>query len=69
MKNLELGYSIPKSILSKIRVSQLRVYINASNLFSLDNMRKLEIDPEINSESALIYPQPKLFNTGFNLTF
>lgn len=69
LKNLELGYNIPKSILSKIKVSQLRVYVNASNLFSFDNMRKLEIDPEISSTSALIYPQPKLFNTGFNLTF
>ncbi len=69
LKNLELGYNLPKSILSKIKLSQLRIYINASNVFSFDNMRKLEIDPEVSSSSALVYPQAKLFNVGFNLTF
>jgi hypothetical protein len=70
MKNIELGYNLPKAILTKLGgISNLRIYVNASNMFSFDNMRKFEIDPEVSSTSALVYPQPKLVNTGFNLTF
>lgn len=69
LKNLELGYNLPKSVLSYLKISQLRLYVNASNIFSFDNMRKFEIDPEVSSGSALVYPQAKLFNVGFNLTF
>jgi hypothetical protein len=70
LKNREVGYSLPKSILAKLGgIANIRVYVNGSNLFSLDNMRKFEIDPEVSSSSALVYPQAKLFNTGFNITF
>jgi TonB-linked SusC/RagA family outer membrane protein len=70
LKNVELGYNLPKSLLTKLGgIANVRIYVNASNLFSLDNMRKLEIDPEVSSSSALVYPQAKLINTGFNITF
>lgn len=70
LKNIELGYNLPKPILNKLGgISNIRIYVNASNLFSIDNMRKFEIDPEISSTSALVYPQAKLINTGFNVTF
>jgi TonB-linked SusC/RagA family outer membrane protein len=70
MKNIEIGYNLPKAILNKLGgISKIRIYVNGSNLFSLDNMRKFEMDPEISSNSALVYPQAKLINTGFNITF
>ena len=69
MRNLELGYTIPQQILDRFGVSRLRVYANASNLFSIDNVKDLEIDPEISSSSGLVYPQQRLFNFGFNLSF
>lgn len=68
LRNIELGYSIPQNIVEKVGVTGLRVYANASNLFSIDNVADLEIDPEISSGNGLVYPQPRLFNLGFNLT-
>lgn len=69
LKNMELGYNIPKSILQRVKISNLRVYVNGTNLFSFDNTKDLEIDPEISLGSGLIYPQQRLVNFGFNLSF
>jgi len=70
LKNCELSYSLPKSILSKLGgIQRVRVYVNGSNLFSLDPLRKFKLDPEISASSALVYPQSRMINTGFNITF
>ncbi len=69
LKNLELGYYLPERIISKIGASKLRIYANGTNLFSFDNVRKFEIDPEISSENALVYPQQRLIIIGLNVSF
>ena len=68
LRNLELGYVIPKIWLKRTGISALRVYANGSNLFSIDNVREFEIDPEISSTNGLVYPQQKIYTFGFNLT-
>lgn len=69
LKNMEIGYSLPKSLLSKINVNRLRIYVSGSNLFSIDNMGKFEIDPEIEARAAVVYPQQRTYIVGFNVTF
>lgn len=68
LRNLELGYSFPKKWLERIGVEAFRMYANGTNLFSIDNVKDYGIDPEIASENALVYPQQRLFNFGFNLS-
>ncbi len=69
VRNLELGYNLPKSIIERVKAKNLRVYVNASNLFSFDNVKGFQIDPEIEAPAAVVYPQQKVFMVGFNLTF
>ena len=69
LKNLEFGYTLPTSLLSKVNLNKLRVYVSASNLLTLDNMREYQIDPEIQARAAVVYPQQKTILLGFNLTF
>lgn len=69
LKTLEVGYSLPKNIISKFGANKLRVYVNATNLFSFDNVKDYGIDPEISSENGLVYPQQRLLLAGFNLSF
>jgi TonB-linked SusC/RagA family outer membrane protein len=69
LRNIELGYDLPKSIISRIGAKKLRFYVNATNLITLDNVNKLEIDPEITSGGGLVYPPQKLLTFGFNLSF
>ena len=46
IKNITVGYSLPSSILTKIHVSKLRVYLAAENFFTFDHLGSLPIDPE-----------------------
>jgi TonB-linked SusC/RagA family outer membrane protein len=46
LKNITIGYSLPKSLLSKIKMNNLRVYVGAENLVTWDKLGDLPIDPE-----------------------
>lgn len=69
VRNLELGYNLPKFIIDKVKAEKVRFYVNASNLFSFDNVKGFQIDPEIEAPAAVVYPQQKVFMVGFNVTF
>lgn len=69
VKNIELGYNLPPAILQKIYAQKVRVYVNASNLFSFDNVHQYEIDPEISAAAAVVYPQQRTILVGFNITY
>ena len=69
VRNLELAYSLPKSITSKLKAEKIRLYVNGSNLISFDNVKKFQIDPEIEAAAAVVYPQQQVFMIGFNVTF
>jgi len=67
LKNLELGYNLPKDVLEKLNVQRLRVYVSGFNLFYIyDHLKDWGIDPE---GGIWYYSQQRVFNMGFNLTF
>ena len=68
LKNLDIGYTFPKNICGKIGLSNLRIYLSGTNLFSFDNLRDVQVDPEISMNSGLVYPTVKLYTFGINLT-
>nr|WP_129729788.1 TonB-dependent receptor [Parabacteroides goldsteinii] len=65
-KQLALGYTIPKFITEKAKISKLRVYFNADNLFEFSGMPDT-FDPELATVNA--YPFIRSFSFGANLTF
>lgn len=67
MKNLVLGYTLPKKLVSKIGVSNLRFSVSATNLFTLDNMGVYPFDPEGSDRTQ--YPIQRTFSGNINLTF
>ncbi|MCW9706091.1 SusC/RagA family TonB-linked outer membrane protein [Fodinibius salsisoli] len=68
LQNLQVGYDLPKSLLSKVGVNSLNVYVRGTNIFSFDNMKDYEIDPEISAENGLVYPRQSLYSIGFNIS-
>ena len=68
-RTMELGYTLPTSLTTRFKVQKLRVFVNTYNLFSIDNARPYGIDPEVQDENGLQYPQTKLLNFGLNLSF
>ena len=47
MKNLQLGYTIPESVMSKINIKSLRVYVQAVNLFTVTKFSDLILNLEV----------------------
>ena len=66
-KNVRLSYTLPETILKKASIKYTQVYISAMNLFTWDTYKVF--DPENSDNSGSAYPQRRLFNLGFNLTF
>jgi TonB-linked SusC/RagA family outer membrane protein len=46
LKNFTVGYSLPKSLMNKARISSLRVYVGLENFITWDHLGDLPIDPE-----------------------
>jgi TonB-linked SusC/RagA family outer membrane protein len=46
LKNLTVGYSLPLSVMNKIKISSLRVYVGLENFITWDHLGDLPIDPE-----------------------
>jgi TonB-linked SusC/RagA family outer membrane protein len=53
LKNIVLGYSLPKSIVQKLSLNNVRIYANLSDLFSIDKW-KGGYDPESGSSGYFI---------------
>jgi TonB-linked SusC/RagA family outer membrane protein len=74
IKNLQVGYTLPRAVLSRLKIDKFRVYISAQNLFTITNYSGL--DPEIGALNALeigidrgFYPQARTFLGGIQLAF
>lgn len=73
LKNLTIGYTLPKNILSRYRVDRLRLYVQATNLFT--STKYSGLDPEIVGDDRGsgvdlgAYPTVKTFLVGLNLNF
>lgn len=66
LKNLELGYNFPQEIIGQIGLSNLRFYLNGSNLFTWTNAL---FDPESLNTSGRDYPVSKILSVGFSVSF
>lgn len=67
-RTLQLGYTLPNSLLEKINIQQARVYFNGYNLFSLHNVKRYNVDPEIGDTNGLQYPQHRVVSFGISLS-
>jgi TonB-linked SusC/RagA family outer membrane protein len=68
LKNLEIAYNLPQKLIEKAHFSNVRIYVNGTNLFSFDNVKDIQIDPEISFNTGLVYPNTRLYTFGINLT-
>ena len=69
LKTMSLGYNLPRSILQKVNIQNLRLYFAGTNVFTLSGMNKYSIDPEApNGQGGYYYPQMRTFSFGINLT-
>ena len=73
IKNVQLGYTLPASLVRKALISDVRVYVAAENLLTLTSYHGF--DPEIASGGTSlgidygVYPQARTFTAGINVAF
>ena len=67
LKNLQIGYSLPKSLLQKINIERLRVYLSGQDLFEIHGV-KGGWDPE-SDKGGFNYPFQRYYSIGIDLTF
>ena len=73
LKNLTVGYTLPKSITRKAYIENLRVFFSAENLFTITNFTEAG-DPELigagyGGNIGKTYPLSKTFSCGLSVTF
>jgi TonB-linked SusC/RagA family outer membrane protein len=68
LKNLQIGYTFPKQWTRKAHIERLRLYVTASNLFTITKYSGY--DPEVGGGTDYgNYPQSRTFTFGINTTF
>ena len=78
IKNITLGYTFPKKLLSKAKIENLRIYCNIQNLYTFTKYSGY--DPEIGASTQDAtgltygidngrYPSPATYSIGLNITF
>src|SRR5690606_31691115 len=71
IKTLQLGYTIPRAVISKAGLQKVRLYVSSNNLITFT--KYTGFDPEIGGGSdvwgidAGIYPQARTFSFGVNI--
>ena len=66
MKNLQIGYTIPREILRTVGFDRVRLYFSANNLFTISDFVP-GMDPE--SEKSVSYPFARTYSFGLNVQF
>jgi len=74
LQNIQLGYTIPSTVLEKIKVDKIRFYVSASNLYTFTNY--MGYDPAASSGAPVgggfdsgFYPAARTYTFGLNLNF
>ncbi|MFC5411778.1 SusC/RagA family TonB-linked outer membrane protein [Larkinella bovis] len=72
LKNIQLGYNLPASVLQRLKMTRARFYVSGENLLTITKLKGF--DPEVTTGTAerLVetrYPLAKVYNVGLNLSF
>lgn len=65
LKNLEIGYTVNSSLLSKAGINNIRFYLSGTNLLTFTGLK--DVDPERGDQ--LTYPITRMYNFGINVQF
>jgi len=83
LKNVQIGYTLPKNLISKVRLENVRIYVSAQNVltFTPERFAQLGVDPEFtpfnnaaqftsyNQIAGRNYPNAKTVSVGIDIKF
>ncbi|MGX5818808.1 SusC/RagA family TonB-linked outer membrane protein [Chitinophaga lutea] len=68
LKNLQLAYAFPQSLLNRIKIQRLSVFLNAENLVTFSKYKDLDPESLLERNDLYIYPMLKTYSGGINIT-
>jgi hypothetical protein len=69
LRNLNLSYSLPKSMVGKLGLDKARVYVGAENLYIFSKRKGMNPAESFNGTNSPVYVPNRLINMGINFTF
>jgi TonB-linked SusC/RagA family outer membrane protein len=71
LRNVQIGYSIPKKVSEKLKLKHTRIYLSGENLLTISKFNYYQVDPEIPSTGDPVpaYPPVTTYLIGLNVTF
>ena len=69
IKNITLAYTLPRNVINKMKLDNLRVYISAVNLYTFHNVDYWDPERGVDGTGFGIYPLTKKFVGGIELSF
>lgn len=66
LKTVELSYAFPKTMLSRMNIRDMGVFVSGFNLLTFSKIK--DYDPELNVTSGSYYPQTRIFNVGVRIS-
>jgi TonB-linked SusC/RagA family outer membrane protein len=67
LRNVELSYNLPGSLLRRVGMKAARIYVSGQNMHTWSKTRMTHLDPEYNN--AIGYPTTRTMTAGFTTTF
>ncbi|MDR2145244.1 MAG: SusC/RagA family TonB-linked outer membrane protein [Tannerella sp.] len=68
LRNIEVGYSLPRQLIAKINLTKCRFYFSGYNLYNWSDLPK-DVDPEKPMSFVWWYPKTRSFSFGLNIGF
>lgn len=69
LKNVQLGYTLPKRIDGALNANRLRLYVSGQNMLTFTRNSMMVLDPENNSGRANDYPQVRIVSVGVSANY
>jgi TonB-linked SusC/RagA family outer membrane protein len=69
LKNAQLGYTLPSSVMKIIKIKSLRVYVASQNLFTISGLKFMDPESSTYNTDGTFSPSMKSYTVGVNVTF
>ena len=69
LKNVTLGYSLPSSVLEKVKIDKMRFYITGDNIWLFSKRKGLDPRQSFSGETGYIYSALSTYTAGVKITF
>ena len=69
IRNVTLGYTIPKNLTAKVGLEGVRIYVTADNLWYISARRGMDVRKSFDGSNANTYSALRTISGGISLTF